>query len=76
MMTRGPGNFLDERFFDRRRRSSSVGGIAGGVLAGGLFLYHLVVQHVIAWELFAVLLTIVAVKMGLMAWYYFTDSRG
>ena len=73
MTTRGPGNVLDERFFDRRRRSSSAGGIAGGVLAGLLFLYHLIAQHVIRWELFAVLFTIVAVKMGLMAWYYFTD---
>lgn len=73
MTIRSPGNVLDERFFDRRRRSSSVGGIAGGLLAGVLFLYHLIVQHVLAWDLFAVLLTIVVVKMGLMAWYYFTD---
>ena len=73
MTIRGPGNFLDERFFDRRRRSSSIGGIAGGVVAGLLFLYHLIAQHVIAWEPFLVLLTIVVVKMSLMAWYYFTD---
>jgi hypothetical protein len=73
MTIRGPGNVLDERFFDRRRRSSSIGGIVGGVLAGVLFLYHLIVQHIFYWELFAVLLTIVVVKMSLMAWYYFTD---
>ena len=73
MTIRGPGNLLDERFFDRRRRSSSVAGIVGGFLSGVLFLYHLIVQHVIYWDLFAVLFTIVVVKMGFMAWYYFTD---
>lgn len=73
MTIRGPGNVLDERFFDRRRRSSSVAGIVGGVLAGMLALYHLIVQHIFVWDLFAVLFTIVVVKMGLMAWYYFTD---
>lgn len=66
-------SLLDERFFDRRRRSSSVAGIAGGVVAGGLFLYRYYVNGVVLWELFAVLCAIVAVKMGLMAWYYLTD---
>ena len=69
----GPGNLLDERFFDRRRRSSSIAGMAGGTVAGGLFLYRLFVNRVLMWELFTVLLVIVAVKLGLMAWYYFTD---
>ena len=72
-MARGMGNMLDERFFDRRRRSSSVAGIVGGVLASVLFLYRLLVDGVIVWDLFAVALTFAAVKIGLMAWYYFTD---
>lgn len=73
MMARGPGNVLDERFFDRRRRSSSIAGIVGGALASALFLYRLIADGVIVWDLFAVALTFVAIKMGLMAWYYFTD---
>lgn len=67
------GNVLDERFFDRRRRSSSVAGMVGAMVAGLLFFRHLVFEHVIAWELFAIVLSMAAVKMGLMAWYYFTD---
>ena len=67
------GTVLDERFFDRRRRSSSVAGIVGGVVAGALFLYRLYVDQVVDWYLFAVALVIAAVKMGLMAWYHFTD---
>ena len=73
MTIRSPGNVFDERFFDRRRRSSSIAGIVGGALSGLLFLYHLLVQHILVWDLFAVLFTFVAVKVGLMAWYYFTD---
>lgn len=68
-------NVLDERFFDRRRRSSSVAGIAGGVLAGGLFLYRHFVDHVWNWDLFAVLFAIAGVKTGLMIWYYVTDQH-
>ena len=68
-----PRTVLDERFFDRRRRSSSVAGIAGGTVASALFLYRLHADHVVDWYLFAVALTIVVVKMGLMAWYHFTD---
>ena len=64
---------LDERFFAHRLRSSSAGGIAGGVLAGGLFLYHLYVDHRWAWDLLAVLATIVVVKLVFMAWYYLRD---
>jgi hypothetical protein len=67
------GQVLDERFFDRRRRSSSIAGIVGGVLAGGLFLYRLYVDDVIVWELFAVVVAIAVVKIGLMLWYAFTD---
>ena len=66
---------LDERFFDRRRRSSSVAGIAGGVFAGVLFLYRHYVDHIWSWDVLAVALVIVTIKMGLMAWYYFTDQR-
>jgi hypothetical protein len=70
-----PATLLDERFFDRRRRSSSVAGIAGGAFAGVLFLYRHYVDQVWNWDLFAVLILIVAIKMGLMTWYYFTDQR-
>jgi hypothetical protein len=64
---------VDERFLDHRRRSSSLGGIAAAVLAIGLFEYHLIRQHVFRWELFAIGLTMVAVKLAAMAWYHFTD---
>lgn len=68
--------FLDERFFDRRRRSTSIGGIAGAMIAAVLFLYRHYVNHVWNWDVFAVLAAIAIVKMCVMAWYYVTDSRG
>jgi hypothetical protein len=64
---------IDERFLDHRRRSTALGGIAAAVLALGLFEYHLIHDHVLRWELFAIGLTMVAVKLSAMAWYHFTD---
>jgi hypothetical protein len=67
------GATIDERFLQHRLRSTSLGGIAAGVLAMGLFEYHLLRQHVCRWELLAIGATMVAVKLSAMAWYHFTD---
>jgi hypothetical protein len=64
---------LDERFFDHRRRSTSIAGIVGGVLAGALFLYRHYVDHVWNWDVLAVAAAIAVIKVVLMAWYYLTD---
>lgn len=64
---------VDERFQQHRLRSTSLAGIAGAVTAGCCFEYHLIRQHVIRWELVAVILIMVAVKFAAMAWYHFTD---
>ncbi len=64
---------VDERFLDHRRRSSSVAGIASGVLAIVLFEYRHVVDHVWSWDLLAIAVVFVAVKLSLMAWYVLTD---
>ena len=64
---------IDERFWTYRRRSTSIAGIVGGFVAAGLFAYRFYVQHVWSWDLFAILLTIVAVKLSLMAWFYLND---
>ncbi len=64
---------IDERFLAHRLRSSSVAGIAGGLVAMGLFMYHVVADHVWRLELLAVGVTMAVVKVALMAWYHFTD---
>ncbi len=70
-------NFLhklvDERFLDHRRRSSSAAGIVGGIAAIGLWTYRYYFQHHLDWDLLAIVLVIVGVKMGLMAWYTLRD---
>lgn len=66
--------FIDERFLDRRRRSTAIGGIAGVIVAVGLFEYRYFVNHIWSWDLLAVALTMVVVKMSLMAWYLIHDS--
>lgn len=67
------GRAIDERFLNHRLRASSLGGIIGGVVAIGLFAYRFYIDHVWSWDLVAVALTIVGVKMAVMAWYLFTD---
>jgi len=66
-------SLLDERFFDHRRRSTSLAGIVGGVLAGVLFLYRHYVNHVWNWDVLAVVVAIAVIKVALMTWYYLTD---
>jgi hypothetical protein len=64
---------VDERFLEHRRRSSSVAGIAGGVLAILLFEWHLLVDHRFSGDLLAVALTFAVVKMTLFFWYRHKD---
>ena len=59
---------FDERFLRHRLRSTSIAGIAGGCLAGALFLWHYYVENVLHWELVAILATMVVVKWAVMAW--------
>jgi lauroyl/myristoyl acyltransferase len=54
------GAAIDERFLNHRLKSSSLGGI-------------IYVNHFWSWDLFAVALTIVGVKLAVMAWYLITD---
>jgi hypothetical protein len=64
---------FDERFLEHRRRSTSYAGVAGGYVAIGLFAWRFFVQHRWSWDLLAVALTIVVVKMALISWYSFKD---
>ena len=67
------GMKLDERFLMHRLRSTSMASMAGGLVAMGLFVYHVRVNHVWNLELLAVGVTMAIVKQGLMLWYRFRD---
>ena len=67
------GARIDERFLTHRLRSTSFGGIAGGIAAVSLFWYRYFAQHVFSWDLLAVAATIAGVKVAFMLWYHFTD---
>ena len=67
------GTIVDERFLNHRLKSSSLGGIAGAIVAIGLFEYRYFAKHFWSWDLLAVALTMVAVKMAVLAWYLITD---
>lgn len=67
------GRFVDERFLEHRRRSSSLAAILGALLAVALFEYRLFHDHVVSWDLFAVVLLMVVVKLAMMLWYGFND---
>ena len=63
---------LDERFFEYRRRSTSVAGIAAAEMALLLFMYQYYVNHVARWDLLAIGAVFVVVKLALMTRYYLT----
>jgi len=67
------GTEIDERFFRHRQRSTSIAGMVGACVAGGLFFYHYFAQGIISWDLFAVVATLAVVKMAFMVWYFLTD---
>ena len=64
--------WVDERFRENRRRSTSIAGLAGAVAAWGLLEYRWLFRHQWSWDLFAVLAIIAVVKIGLMIWYSLT----
>ena len=64
---------IDERFLEHRRRSTSIASLAGALVAYVLFMYRLLAQHRLSWDLFAVITTMALVKVGMMLWYRVTD---
>jgi hypothetical protein len=67
------GKFVDERFLEHRRRSSSIAGILAACLAVALFEYRFFWDHIWSWDLLAVALTFIVIKMSLFAWFRFKD---
>lgn len=67
------GIVIDERFLEHRRRSTSLGGIAAGVLATCLFAWRYYVDGESSWDLLAVSVTFVAVKLAVLIWYRLRD---
>ena len=63
------GKYVDERFLDYRRRSTSLAGIFATLVAVGLFEYRYFHDHFWSWDLLAVAITMVIVKMTMMVWY-------
>ena len=67
------GTEIDERFFRHRQRSTSLGGIAGAWVAAGIFAHRYYAQGIVSWDLAAVVMTMGAVKLALMAWFFSTE---
>ena len=65
------GKFVDERFLEHRRRSTSLAGIMAALVAVALFEYRLFHDRFISWDLLAVLFTMIVVKISMMIWYRF-----
>jgi len=64
---------LDERFLMHRLRSTSIGGIAGALMAAAFFYYQIFFKHVTRWDLLAVVATVAVVKIAVLIWYRVTD---
>jgi hypothetical protein len=68
-----PERLIDERFLAHRRRSTSTAGMIAAVGSLVLFEYRLLVNHTANWDLLAVGVTFVVVKLALMTWYAARD---
>ena len=64
---------FDERFLEHRRRSTSVAGVLCALVALLLLAYRFYFEHRLSWDLLAVVLTNVLVKLALMTWYSIKD---
>lgn len=69
----GLGTAIDERFLNHRLRSTSLAGVIASVTSTCLFAYRFYVDHVWSWDLLAVSLTFVVIKLAVLVWYRFTD---
>ncbi|MGA3128104.1 MAG: hypothetical protein ABSD13_15480 [Candidatus Korobacteraceae bacterium] len=67
------GWVVDERYLSHRLQASSLGGIAGGLVALVLFGYRYYVNHIWSWDLFVVVAIILGVKLAVMGWCLLTD---
>jgi hypothetical protein len=67
------GRVVDERFLMFRLRSTSVAGIIVAVASILVFAYRFYVQHVWSWDLLAVGIAFVAIKLTMMTWFYLTN---
>lgn len=65
--------FVDERFLEHRRRSTSNAGILAAVVALLLFAYRFYIDHRLEWDVLAVALVFLVVKYGLLIWYRSVD---
>jgi hypothetical protein len=65
------GKYVDERFLDHRRRSSSIAGICTALLAVAFFEYRFLHDHIWSWDLLSIALAFVVLKMALFTWYRF-----
>jgi hypothetical protein len=61
--------YVDERYLEHRRRASSIAGFSTLLFAGVLFEYRLLADHLLSWDLIAVIFTFAVVKMSLFFWY-------
>jgi len=65
--------WVDERYLAHRQRSTSLGGTAAAVLAICLFGWRYYVDDIWSWDLLAVGLTAVVVKLVVMTWSILRD---
>jgi len=67
------GRFIDERFLMHRLRSTSLAGVIAAVTALLIFEYRFYHDHFWSWDLLAVGVTFVVVKVTALVWYRLKD---
>jgi hypothetical protein len=65
--------FVDERFLDHRRRSSSIAGFTTLFAALCIFEYRAIFKHIISWDMVALILIFAVVKTSICTWLRYRD---
>jgi uncharacterized membrane protein YhhN len=66
-------DFVDERFLEHRRRSTSLAGLICLLVTGILFEYRYFHDQIWSNDLLALILIFAVVKFSMMAWYRIKD---
>jgi hypothetical protein len=65
--------FVDERFLEHRRHSTSMAGLICLLMTGILFEYRYFHDHIWSEDLLVLILAFAVVKSSLMLWYRFKN---
>lgn len=64
---------LDERYFTHRYKATSHAAVVGALVAGGWFIYEILANDQIRWDLASILAAMALTKLAAMIYFRWKD---